>query len=350
MEIASDVVVIGAGPSGSTAANEISTHGFNVILVEKDDFPGKTNVCAGGMPMSTFDQLGLDDGIIEKRIVGSKHNYPWGFYSNQLNFITVSRLLFDSSLAEKAVKAGTRLITGTAIKDISIDNDAAHAISRDHIFTSKLIVIADGPNTLAYRNFGIGFKPESDNTVVSTACEIEWENNPLDHYEYFYGDDISPWGYGWIFPKKDSVNVGLGCLHSKLKTDIMDLMDRLFQNISYEEIKHGKIKCQASALIPASPAKKIYGERMVVVGDAAGMVDPISCGGISHAILAGKIAGEVCIKAMEANNFSSRFLSEYQKRWQKTSDHYYIYFKYLLSTIYLYRSKFEKNAFSKIRR
>lgn len=105
-----------------------------------------------------------------------------------------------------------------------------------------------------------------------------------------------------------------------------------------------------SALIPAAPAKKIFSERILVDGDAAGMVDPITGGSIPFTIDGGNMADEVCVKALEVGDYSFRFLSQYQTRWQKTSNYYYIYLKYILSTLYLYRSKFEKNAYSKIRR
>jgi len=88
----------------------------------------------------------------------------------------------------------------------------------------------------------------------------------------------------------------------------------------------GEITWLSSALIPAAPAKKIFGERMPVVGDAAGMVDPINGSGIMQAVNRGKLAGEVCARALEEENFSSKFLSQYQYLWHKT--------KYYMCNIY----------------
>jgi len=87
---------------------------------------------------------------------------------------------------------------------------------------------------------------------------------------------------------------------------------------------------------------------MLVVGDAAGMVDPVSGGGIALAINGGKLAGKVCVKALEEEDFSSSFLSQYQSLWHKTRDYSLIYVKYLLSNIFLYLSKFDRNAYPKL--
>ena len=346
----SDVTVIGAGPAGSTTARIIAKHGFDVILVEKDEYPGKTNVCAGGVPRSIIKDMGLNSAIIEKDITGEKHFFPWGSKISDLNNITVYRHVFDRALADKAVEEGAKMLTDTVVKDVSIKNDGVVSKGKADSIKSKLVVFADGPNTLAYRKFGIGFKPEADKTIVSVACEVNWRNNPLDNYEFYYGYDISPWGYGWIFPKKNTVNVGVGCLYSKLHSNVIESLNYLRQKhpLTREKLKGRKITWLSSALIPVAPAKQIFGERMLVVGDAAGMVDPVSGGGIALAINGGKLAGKVCVKALEEEDFSSSFLSQYQSLWHKTRDYSLIYVKYLLSNIFLYLSKFDRNAYPKL--
>lgn len=345
-----DVTVIGAGPAGSTTARLIARHGFDVILVEKDEYPGKTNVCAGGLPKSIIKEMGLSSDVVEKEISGEKHYFPWGLKSSDLDNITVYRDVFDRNLADIAVEEGVEMLTNTLIKDVSIKNDGMRVISEGNVMESKLVVFADGPNTLAYRRFGIGFIPETDKTIVSMACEVKWKNNPLDHYESYYGYKISPWGYGWIFPKRNTVNVGVGCLYSKLNSNIIESLNYLLREhpLTQEKLKGKEITWLSSALIPIAPARKIFGERMLVVGDAAGMVDPVSGGGIVHAINGGMLAGKVCVMALEENDFSPAFLSRYQNLWHKTINYSHIYGKYLLSSVFLSLSKIDKNAYPKL--
>jgi len=345
-----DVTVVGAGPAGSTTARTIAKKGFKVILVEKDEYPGKTNVCAGGIPKPVFEETGLKSDIIEKEILRGEYYYPWGKKYLKLNHVSVYRSIFDRVLANKAVDKGAEMLTNTLIKDVEVREERAFSFFSDGIIESEIIVFADGPNTLAFRKFGIGFKPDADKTVVSVACEVEWKENPSECFEFYYGYDFSPWGYGWIFPKRDTANVGIGCLYSKLRTNIMELLNYMLQKhpITSEKLKDRKILSLNSALIPFAPAAKIYGERMLVVGDAAGMVDPVNGGGIMQAIHGGKLAGEVCVNALEAEKFSASFLSKYQNLWKKSKDYLHIQSQYLLSNIFLYLSKHDKDAYPKM--
>ena len=122
-KIRSDVVVVGGGPAGSTTSKTIAKNGFDVLLVEKDDFPGKTNVCAGGMPRSVIEDTGLNISVIEKEISGEKHHFPWGLREGKLDHITVYRNVFDRSLADQAVEYGAKMLTNTLVRDISVKND-----------------------------------------------------------------------------------------------------------------------------------------------------------------------------------------------------------------------------------
>lgn len=354
VKLKTDVTVIGAGPAGSATARVIAKHGFDVILVEKDEYPGETNVCAGAMPRSIIKNTGLNSDVVEKEILGEKRYYPWGSKILDFDHVSVYRHVFDRSLADKAVDEGVKMLTKTnmSVKDVSVKSDGMGVISEGKADTieSKLIVFADGPNTLANRKFCIGFKPEADKTFVSVACEVEWKNNPLDQFEVYYGYEISPWGYGWICPKEDTMNVGVVCLYSELHSNIIDSQNYLLKKhpLTSEKLKGREIRWLSSALIPVAPAKRIFGERMLVVGDAAGMVDPVWGGGIVQAINGGMLAGKVCVNALEENDFSSTFLSQYQDLWHKTVDYYYIYSKYLLSTVFLYLYKFDRNAYPKL--
>ncbi|RLG37875.1 hypothetical protein DRN79_02520 [Methanosarcinales archaeon] len=344
-----DVVVIGAGPAGSTAARVIAKRGFIVMLVEKENNPGAASVCAGGIPMKTFRETGLSSDVIEKFIPEGAYYYPWGEQHLKLNHISVCRNLFDRKLAEKATEEGAELRSGMLVEDVRVKNDRVVISAREKI-ESELVVFADGPNTLAYRKFGIGFKPKADTTYVSVACEIEWRENSLNCFEFHYNHAISQWGYGWIFPKRNTVNVGVGCLYSKLSKNIIELLHYMLNKYppTARKLSGRRMLWMGSALIPAAPAERIFGERMLVVGDAAGMVDPVSGGGIEHAINAGRLAGDVCVNALEEGDFSHSSLAVYQNLWRKTEDHAHIELNHSLSSMFLYLSKFDRNAYIKM--
>jgi len=350
MHLKADVTVVGAGPAGSTTARTIAKKGFKVILVEKDEYPGKTNVCAGGIPKPVFEETGLKSDIIEKEILRGEYYYPWGKKYLKLNHVSVYRSIFDRALANKAVDEGAEMLTNTLIKDVEVRKEKVFAFFSDGIIESEIIVFADGPNTLAFRKFGIGFKPDADKTAVSVTCEVKWEGNPLDCFEFYYDHDITPWGYGWICPRRNTVNVGVLCLYSKLSLNLMNSLNYMLKGhpLTSEKLKGREVIWLRSALIPLAPARKIFGKRMLVAGDAAGMVDPVNGGGIIQAIHGGKLAGEVCVNALEAEKFSASFLSKYQNLWRKSKDYLLIQAQYLLSNIFLYFSKHDKDAYTKM--
>lgn len=345
-----DVAVIGAGPAGSTAARMIAERGYDVVFLERDPYPGMTNVCAGGIPRSLIKRMGIHNDVIEKEIQGEKHFFPWGVSTDLFECAVVYRHVFDLHLAQKAVDRGAILLTSTRIDEISVTPDKVLLQSGETEVSSRLVVFADGPNTLAYKKFGIGFRPDMDKTAVAATCDVEWEDNPLDLLEFYYDPQISPWGYGWIFPRKNTVNTGVVCLLSKSQTGIADSLNRLLLEYPLtREILKGKKKGGfRAATIPFAPAKKIFGDRMLVAGDAAGMVNCITGGGIAPAMNSGMIAGMICADSLEQENYSEAFLSRYQTGWQRSFSYSNIQSKYLLSNAFLYYSRYDENAFPKL--
>jgi digeranylgeranylglycerophospholipid reductase len=324
MDVA-DVVVIGSGPAGSSTANIVAGAGYNVLLIEKDERPGKNNVCGGGMSEQLANKLKLPDMIVEKWIPYEVHHFPWGVFENRQRHATVLRDKFDRYLAEMAIDNGSKLLTYTKAVNIKRrDGKMVIYTSTDkNISTilSNLVIFADGVNTLA-KKFDIGFKKDNNNTSLGLVYEIEWKDNPIDHYELFYDKNISRWGYGWIFPKKDLLNIGVGCRISKRGGNIKDMMNYFIRSPAVStKIQGRKILNKKAALIPLAPAREIHDQSMLVVGDAAGMVYPFFGAGIENAVVAGEIAGKVAVRALEENNFSKLFLSIYKKQWEKTGNY-----------------------------
>jgi digeranylgeranylglycerophospholipid reductase len=280
----------------------------------------------------------------------SRYHFPWGEEEYEVDSTTVKREVFDSFLAHRAEDAGAQLLTNTVVRDVIHDEGCLKVSIKSRegegVIKTKLAVFADGPHTLA-RKFGIGFEIRPDTVAGSAIFEMEWKNNPLDSFEYFLSPDISQWGYGWVFPKKDTLNVGVWCLYSKLQRNISEYLKDFFSTLRMP-IKEKRIIRFTSALIPLVQAKRIYEERMLAVGDAAGMVDSFYGGGISYAIRSGKIAANVASDALEHENLSKEFLSTYQKEWERTEDYINIKRMYHLSNVFLPLSRVDRNIFVKM--
>ncbi len=119
---------------------------------------------------------------------------------------------------------------------------------------SELVVFADGPSSLARGCFGLGFVRSPDNTAFGAVYEIESRNNPIDYYEYYFGRDVAPYGFGWIFPKKHLLNVGVACLLSKLQRNIRDHLNYFVTQhaIASKRIANRRILRFAAGLIPVA--------------------------------------------------------------------------------------------------
>ncbi len=356
---ASDVVIIGAGPAGSSAASEIAKKGIKVLLIEKDSFPGQNNVCAGGIEGIYAQHLNLPTEVVEKNISESIYYFPSEEYVHKQPCISVQRNVFDRFLATKASNEGAELLPSTLVTDVSRDRNGLivslkNCVTGENSSTkTKLVIFADGPNTLAFKKFGIGFNARSNMLKsLSAIYELESHANSSESLEIFFDRDVSNWGYGWIFPKRDVVNVGVGCVVSSMQKNIRDYLDFLVYKHPLASVKlSGKAKLRfTAALIPLEHASKIHGDRMLVIGDAAGMVDSNWGSGIGHGIMGGTLAGEIAVRALEESKFNEAFLGQFEKEWKSGSSYKSIRRSQMLMKFALKYSKLDKKAFVKLYR
>lgn len=335
-----DVVVVGAGPAGATVGEQIAGVGFNVLIVEKDCSLGKNKVCGGAISKRYFADMELPKQIIEKEVNKLVFHFPDERLDihSKYGYILLHREKLDQFLARKAVKNGAKLMTSTKVDDVTRSDDqvviSVRRLPRGKIgeIKARLVVFADGANTLANKKFGIGFQNRPDCTALAATYDLKWQKNPKDSLEFFFSKDISPTGYGWIFPRKDSINVGVGCLISKIKQNIRHSLDHL---LTSEKLSLLEVIRYGVRLIPQSIPEKIHGASILVVGDAAGTADPISGSGIANAIANGKIAAKVAIEALESKRLTEDFLIRYENAWKKTPNYRNIQRSYLLQRLAL---------------
>ena len=335
-----DVVIVGAGPAGATVGEQIASAGYNVLIVEKDCSPGKNKVCGGAVSKRYFADMELPKQAIEKEVHRLVFHFPDERLDihNKNGYMLLDREKMDQFLARKAVKNGAELITSTKVQDV-IRSDEYMAIYLKRLprgkireVRARLVVFADGTNTLANKKFGIGFQNRPDRTALAATYDLKWQKNAMDSLEFFFSEDISPTGYGWAFPRKDSINVGVMCLISKMQQNIRHYLDHL---ITSEKLCLQGIIRYGARLIPQSIPKKIHDNSILVVGDAAGTADPLSGSGIANAVANGEVAAKVAIEALESKKLTADFLTRYENVWYKTPHYKRIQISYLLQRIAL---------------
>lgn len=322
--ISSDVVVVGAGPAGSLAARTAAERGVNVLLLEEHPEVGLPVFCAEGLNIKGIEDAGLEakppivSQVIHKaRIYAPDKNYV-ELTSSKWEGYTLNRDAFDSALAEKAVMAGAELRTSTKVTDViregnevvgvrALDDDGSLEVK------SKVVIGADGhASTVRIRSGFLRWFPDVTPCAQYRLGGLELENPEIN--ECYLGRKIAPGGYAWVFPKSSEVaNVGVGVRRYNDGPPIDYL--RKFVD-SDPRFRDAEILLVNGGLCPTSGTiDRIVDNGVMLVGDAAGQLIPLTGAGIHLAVMAGKMAGEVAAEAVEEGDASAEKLQRYVHRF-----------------------------------
>ncbi|MFJ2028411.1 geranylgeranyl reductase family protein [Streptosporangium sp. NPDC087985] len=320
-----DVIVVGAGPAGSTTAFHLAQAGLDVLLLEKTTFP-REKVCGDGLTPRAVKQLiamGIDidaPGWVRNkglRVVGGglRFELDWPELSSYPDFGLVrTRQDFDEILADNAVRGGVRLLQGVNVTAPILDDRSGHIVGvtakkdgEEVSYRSRLVVAADGNSTRISLAMGL-HKREDRPMGVAVRTYFESPRHDDDYLETWLelwdGDTLLP-GYGWIFGVGDGTsNVGLGLLNTSEAFKGMDYRDLLKRWVKgmppewgyVEENMTGPIR--GAALPMAFNRQPHYTRGLVLVGDAGGMINPFNGEGIAYAMETGHIAAETIVQAL----------------------------------------------------
>lgn len=314
-----DVAVIGAGPSGVMAAWKAAESGARTILLEREPNPGK-KVCAEGV---LEDALPDAEIPARKDFVANEISGAYLYAPDEKKRVSIGgrgyildKPAFLSALATRAESSGTDLAYGWTVNDIERDN--GHVLLRGRndkesfSIRSKIVIGCDGVGSLLARKF---FPRKNFIAIAAlqysmTNCDIEDESK----LEIYVGHQKAPSGYIWVFPKSHGMaNVGIGLKGSNAK----QLLDK-FVETHPAVFAHAGIERSLAAPVPVGGEVEEYvADNMMLCGDAAGHVIPLTGAGIHTSLVAGKLAGEVAGVAVRVGDASLRALSRYRDLFEK---------------------------------
>jgi digeranylgeranylglycerophospholipid reductase len=326
-----DVVVVGAGPAGTVTARFAAESGAKVIIVERRQEIGVPVLCGEGVSRK-IDQWNILEGKrwIASSMDGARIYSPDGtmvklsadMAGNETGYV-IYRDIFDQELAHQAVKAGTKIMMNTTATGLLKKNDKIKGVKvkqfdEEFEIEADIVVGADGVESKV--GYWGGIETRLDPKDLETCAQYTLTNIECkDAYcDFYLGNNIAPGGYVWVFPKgKDVANVGIGILASLSKSGMAKkLLDKFIA--SDPRLKNGEpIRFLAGAVPVANPVQTVK-DNLILVGDAARHVDPITGGGLTCCLQGGKIAGETIGMAVENQQFDKEMLSSYETDWKET--------------------------------
>lgn len=330
-----DVIIVGAGPAGSTAARFAAEKGANVLLIDKKIDIGVPVKCAELLPTPaemkklTPDAKGIDELFtVPDKYIANRTRHMRFIYPNlkevevKFEVNILERKLFDKFLACEAVRAGAEIRVMT--KAIGFPKDDKGIVARSGSETleirAKVIVGADGPLSTIARLSGL----EVPRDPIDIGTGLQYEMARIDvgdeeTCEMYFGKEYAPGGYGWIFPKGNGIaNVGVSIRSPYMKGDfsIRDYLNHFIKKhpTASKKLRRAVPIAIRAGIVPiGGPIPKTFTENVIVVGDAASQALPHVGGGVPSALICGRIAGEV--SAERVSGLST--LSEYELRWKK---------------------------------
>ncbi len=333
-----DVLIIGAGPAGAATAIKLGESGLKVALLDKAIFP-RDKTCGDALSVDVINQLGMLSTKLASAFNSLENKIPsYGvkifspdhhhidipfIHKNEKSCGFISpRMSFDHLLFEHAKEyANIEIFENCAVKQVEVLHDEVKVQSNLGTFTGNIIVGADGAHSIVSKFLG-DIKVEKKH--YSAGLRVYYEGVTSFHKENFielhFFKDILP-GYLWIFPLAgNKANVGIGMLSSTVsekKINLKEVLQRLLKTHPHLDVRFKDAKpletIKGYGLPLGSKKRKLSGERFLLTGDAAALIDPFSGEGIGNAIRSGRVAAEHILKCFEQNHFSADYNKAYDK-------------------------------------
>jgi geranylgeranyl reductase family protein len=286
-----DVAVVGAGPAGCAAALALAHNGFAVLLLDKAALP-RYKTCGGGVLHRAFKFLPAE---AESMVERSFHSVALNFLGTGMNYVVTRpepivrmtmRADLDGLLARTAEAAGVKLVTACPVRRVNVQKDLVELGTDRENYRAKFVIAADGVHSPTAKSAGWADLP-----VLAPALEYEIQPAPEDWARFSeqprFDFNALDAGYAWVFPKRAHLSVGILSTHRKC-ADLPAKLAAYLQQLGLTRIqkmeKHGW-------LIPLAPRREPLARgRVLLAGDAAGLVDPVMAEGISHALQSGQLA------------------------------------------------------------
>ncbi len=308
-----DVIIVGGGPGGLHTASLLAKEGVDVLVLERKEKLGESVICTGIIGDEAFTKFNLPEETIVRELQTVELISPFKtklVYCHPKPFaFVVDRALFDKGLAKRAERNGAVIKTGTDVLDINVLKKRVEVTSHysgknTSKHYAKICVLATGIDICLSRKLGLGFPRRFINGI-----QVELSTSQDVPPSLVVGNSVSPGGFAWMIPLKEN-RIKAGLLTEKepgpyLLNLVKEYFADYFQKININLIQQKPV---AQELV-----SKIFAERMLIVGEAAGQVKTTTGGGIFYALLGSVYASDIILRNLHENKFGANAFFDYQR-------------------------------------